>query len=90
MSVCLCRRKALCEGGHEEARVAGYIAMDSEGASVGRFIPCGLGRWTRKVDAEGLEVAVHISGTKNVLLDSFHLSKLPGFSCHSFVVFSVL
>ncbi len=51
--------------------------------------PCGHRRWTQKVDAEDLGHAVHVSRTKNALLDSFCLSKLPGFSCHSLVAFGV-
>ena len=41
VSMCLCRRKAWCEEGVEEASVAGYSAADVEEASEGRYNPCG-------------------------------------------------
>jgi hypothetical protein len=41
VSMCLCRRKAWCDQKAEEASSAGYIAVDIEEASKGRYIPCG-------------------------------------------------
>jgi hypothetical protein len=39
--MCLCRRKVWCDQKAEEASSAGYIAVDIEEASKGRYIPCG-------------------------------------------------